>query len=134
LFVVCVAPTCGCGGGIGGIGVATAHVGPDAPVRAGEQRSPETAEPRSAGRVGAPAPTQAPDGEGLCSIARDLTPGDYDAPVFSLGGQDDYAFSPDGQEICYASNHDPEPAIDRKSTRLNSSHVAISYAVFCLKK
>jgi dipeptidyl aminopeptidase/acylaminoacyl peptidase len=36
----------------------------------------------------------------------DLTPGDYDAPVFSLGGQDNYAFSPDGQEICYASNHD----------------------------
>src|SRR5690625_5823907 len=27
----------------------------------------------------------------------------------------------------------PEPA-DRKSTRLNSSHVAISYAVFCLTK
>src|SRR5690625_5810116 len=24
--------------------------------------------------------------------------------------------------------------VDRKSTRLNSSHVAISYAVFCLKK
>ncbi len=39
-----------------------------------------------------------------------LTPGDYDAPVFSLGGQDDYAFSPDGQEICYASNHDKNPA------------------------
>jgi dipeptidyl aminopeptidase/acylaminoacyl peptidase len=38
--------------------------------------------------------------------SRDLTPGDYDAPVFSLGGQDDYAFSPDGQEICYTSNHD----------------------------
>ncbi len=38
--------------------------------------------------------------------ARDLTPGDYDAPPFSLGGQDDYAFSPDGQEICYTSNHD----------------------------
>src|SRR5690625_6777186 len=34
----------------------------------------------------------------------------------------------------------PTPAVDstyevdRKSTRLNSSHVAISYAVFCLKK
>src|SRR5690625_1145962 len=28
--------------------------------------------------------------------------------------------------------HDPN--VDRKSTRLNSSHVAISYAVFCLKK
>src|SRR5690625_5344410 len=28
----------------------------------------------------------------------------------------------------------PDQAQDRKSTRLNSSHVAISYAVFCLKK
>src|SRR5699024_12793583 len=30
----------------------------------------------------------------------------------------------------------PKPVgrIDRKSTRLNSSHVSISYAVFCLKK
>src|SRR5207253_9608679 len=27
-----------------------------------------------------------------------------------------------------------DDAVDRKSTRLNSSHVAISYAVFCLKK
>src|SRR5256885_11228734 len=26
------------------------------------------------------------------------------------------------------------PRIDRKSTRLNSSHLVISYAVFCLKK
>src|SRR5437868_7866707 len=26
------------------------------------------------------------------------------------------------------------PSRDRKSTRLNSSHVSISYAVFCLKK
>ena len=45
------------------------------------------------------------------AVPRDLTPGDYDAPVFSLGGQDDYAFSPDGQEICYTSNHDKVPAI-----------------------
>src|SRR2546428_4967294 len=29
---------------------------------------------------------------------------------------------------------DPSIAIDRKSTRLNSSHDQISYAVFCLKK
>src|SRR5204862_7750556 len=28
----------------------------------------------------------------------------------------------------------PDDAQDRKSTRLNSSHVEISYAVFCLKK
>src|SRR2546426_5460896 len=27
-----------------------------------------------------------------------------------------------------------QPAKDRKSTRLNSSHLVISYAVFCLKK
>src|SRR5256885_13167593 len=33
---------------------------------------------------------------------------------------------------------EPEPllmeTVDRKSTRLNSSHLVISYAVFCLKK
>src|SRR5437667_3701456 len=28
----------------------------------------------------------------------------------------------------------PEAPQDRKSTRLNSSHITISYAVFCLKK
>src|SRR5690242_21184163 len=30
--------------------------------------------------------------------------------------------------------HRRRPARDRKSTRLNSSHMSISYAVFCLKK
>src|SRR5437870_10105222 len=35
---------------------------------------------------------------------------------------------PDGRLPCAAAGK------DRKSTRLNSSHVAISYAVFCLKK
>src|SRR3712207_9441874 len=41
----------------------------------------------------------------------------------------------------YASTHDVAPTVlgslrieDRKSTRLNSSHANISYAVFCLKK
>jgi dipeptidyl aminopeptidase/acylaminoacyl peptidase len=42
----------------------------------------------------------------LRPLPHDLTPGDYDSPVFSLGGQDNYAFSPNGQEICYTSNHD----------------------------
>src|SRR5438093_344487 len=37
---------------------------------------------------------------------RDLTPGDHDVPPFSLGGQDMYAISPDGQEIAYTSNID----------------------------
>src|SRR3712207_5863767 len=36
-------------------------------------------------------------------------------------------------ESC-ARRRRPEPAEDRKSTRLNSSHANISYAVFCLKK
>src|SRR5699024_11477531 len=36
----------------------------------------------------------------------------------------------------YSSNFSEKEEIDedRKSTRLNSSHVSISYAVFCLKK
>ncbi|HEY0077516.1 MAG TPA: S9 family peptidase [Pyrinomonadaceae bacterium] len=38
--------------------------------------------------------------------ARDLTPGDFDAPPFSLGGQVDYAFSPDSTELAFASNRD----------------------------
>src|SRR5947209_9675563 len=33
-----------------------------------------------------------------------------------------------------AALHENEDAKDRKSTRLNSSHANISYAVFCLKK
>jgi dipeptidyl aminopeptidase/acylaminoacyl peptidase len=40
-----------------------------------------------------------------CS-ARDITPGDHDVPPFSLGGQDMYAISPDGQEVAFTSNHD----------------------------
>jgi dipeptidyl aminopeptidase/acylaminoacyl peptidase len=36
----------------------------------------------------------------------DLTPGDHDVPPFSLGGQDMYAISPDGQELAYTSNID----------------------------
>src|SRR2546428_9282436 len=35
-----------------------------------------------------------------------------------------------GDRVCV----NPRPVTDRKSTRLNSSHDQISYAVFCLKK
>src|SRR5437773_7922171 len=31
-------------------------------------------------------------------------------------------------------DHESDATQDRKSTRLNSSHITISYAVFCLKK
>ena len=42
--------------------------------------------------------------------ARDLTPGAHDAPPFSLGGEDMYAFSPDSQEVAFTSNIDEVPA------------------------
>src|SRR5437868_2997692 len=45
-----------------------------------------------------------------------------------------FNFGPDeplSRELFLARVH---PEEDRKSTRLNSSHVSISYAVFCLKK
>src|SRR6266704_4541780 len=42
---------------------------------------------------------------------------------------DELDFSRDRAEWEFLS-----PETDRKSTRLNSSHVSISYAVFCLKK
>src|SRR5690606_42043937 len=37
-------------------------------------------------------------------------------------------------ELCIVDIADAHIGINRKSTRLNSSHVKISYAVFCLKK
>src|SRR5438552_16156279 len=44
-------------------------------------------------------------------------------------GQDGWRVSPQD-----APGADPRRLADRKSTRLNSSHQIISYAVFCLKK
>src|SRR5690625_6679545 len=40
----------------------------------------------------------------------------------------------DGQLAVDGRVSETQLQLDRKSTRLNSSHVAISYAVFCLKK
>src|SRR5690625_6571866 len=53
------------------------------------------------------------------------------------GGQHVGGFVAAGGAGGAGGGHDPallEIQQDRKSTRLNSSHVAISYAVFCLKK
>src|SRR5256885_11559718 len=36
--------------------------------------------------------------------------------------------------VCSDPQKQPPALTDRKSTRLNSSHLVISYAVFCLKK
>src|SRR2546426_6673707 len=39
-----------------------------------------------------------------------------------------------GSRLAAVRGGPPEPVRDRKSTRLNSSHLVISYAGFCLKK
>src|SRR5690554_7608634 len=53
------------------------------------------------------------------------------ADVLGLGGDLDIQAS-----ACRSCGKTTQPGdgVDRKSTRLNSSHVRISYAVFCLKK
>ena len=52
-------------------------------------------------------PGKMPSGPtGKMPVPRDLTPGDHDVPPFSLGGQDMYTISPDGQEVAYTSNID----------------------------
>ena len=54
---------------------------------------------------------------------RDLTPGNYDAPPFSLGGQIDYAFSPDSKELAFARNTDKDQA---RSTNGDLSTVPVA--------
>src|SRR5204863_9909160 len=51
----------------------------------------------------------------------------------SLGVRGRFACTPNHQSHQRRQAH-PNAPPDRKSTRLNSSHVEISYAVFCLKK
>src|SRR3712207_7822169 len=38
------------------------------------------------------------------------------------------------EDVARVAGHLEREVVDRKSTRLNSSHANISYAVFCLKK
>lgn len=42
---------------------------------------------------------------------KDLTPGDFDSPPFSLGDPVAYDFSPDGKELCFARNTDKQEAL-----------------------
>src|SRR3712207_7731540 len=61
-----------------------------------------------------------------------LQPGLYDVTVNASG----FAASTRRVQVTVGSQVSVETqlAVDRKSTRLNSSHANISYAVFCLKK
>ncbi len=62
-------------------------------------------------------------------VARDLTPGAHDVPPFSLGGQDQYSFSPDGKEVAYTSNID-----EVQATSTNSDIFIVSTAGGAPKK
>src|SRR5438034_2816034 len=57
------------------------------------------------------------------------------ATIHSTGRTANHALHP--RTLCLSRlgyQHEPDTSRDRKSTRLNSSHTVISYAVFCLKK
>ena len=47
--------------------------------------------------------------------ARDVTPGDFDAPPYAAATGADYAFSPDSQEIAFLKNPDKVEAISTNS-------------------
>jgi len=43
-------------------------------------------------------------------VVRDLTPGRWVSPIFSLGGDRGYDFSPDSKELCFVSNREVDQA------------------------
>jgi dipeptidyl aminopeptidase/acylaminoacyl peptidase len=43
-------------------------------------------------------------------VVRDLTPGRWHSPTFSVGGSGGFVFSPDSRQLCIVSNHDTEQA------------------------
>src|SRR5690606_42057771 len=60
------------------------------------------------------------------------TPSTFNMIILDHNGivQTEAMIMPTADSYCIFFKH----SVDRKSTRLNSSHVKISYAVFCLKK
>jgi len=46
---------------------------------------------------------------------KDLTPGNFDVPPFSLGGPEDYAISPDSMELAFTMNTDRDQASSTNS-------------------
>src|SRR5699024_11783995 len=77
-------------------------------------------------------------GEGWISYAGDSNDWRQPADQTWMSQTDSVgSFSDDMRNLLksgYPSEGSPAFLTDRKSTRLNSSHVSISYAVFCLKK
>src|SRR5260221_9800174 len=56
------------------------------------------------------------------------------AERLAAAGENHHAQRGIGRERAHGAGQSVEQRRDRKSTRLNSSHTVISYAVFCLKK
>src|SRR5690606_24546138 len=78
----------------------------------------------------------------LANQVRDMSAGQLDIEVFpagaQIGGLEVFdAVASGAFELGHSASYyyiGKDPSHNRKSTRLNSSHVKISYAVFCLKK
>src|SRR5690606_42154616 len=71
----------------------------------------------------------------LTLLPRPKVDNTFQQPPKSLGGQGCIHSNGLGFEHHRQTRHDKGHTLtDRKSTRLNSSHVKSSYAVFCLKK
>jgi dipeptidyl aminopeptidase/acylaminoacyl peptidase len=51
----------------------------------------------------------------LSGNARDLTPGAFDAPPFSIGGGDEFDVSPDGKELAFARDTSDHPELSTNS-------------------
>jgi dipeptidyl aminopeptidase/acylaminoacyl peptidase len=100
-------------------------------VVSADARADRSTDVPSVGQVGvSPAESQTPDkmsggptGKMPVLQPRDLTPGDHDVPPFSLGGQDMYAISPDGQEVAYTSNID-----EVEATSTNNEIFVVSFS------
>src|SRR5690606_41294523 len=75
------------------------------------------------------AEARVPEVVSLYNESREMfAPGGFAVARLALDSRDSWSLTLDnGVEVVVGSQ-------DRKSTRLNSSHVKISYAVFCLKK
>src|SRR5690606_42052765 len=73
---------------------------------------------------------------GPCKVKRAAGKRARAAPDAPLTADAAFAWSGDPEDEArkYVVREEMTESRDRKSTRLNSSHVKISYAVFCLKK
>src|SRR5437773_5340397 len=66
---------------------------------------------------------------------RGTRPGQFNTPHSIVMDQNSNLYVADRQNSrVQVFDTDGKYRLDRKSTRLNSSHITISYAVFCLKK